>query len=189
MKASYFRKYLLFLITAFAIFAAYNTWQIEKRPPPIDYTALLEKIEKNEIKRVHMRGRQLTVTDQFGQTFLTYVPEVSNILPRLESREIIISASKELTPSPFWSSTFPVLLIFGGWMYFTYRQSRGKSDSFAKKKALQSRGKPTVTFNDVAGIPEAKESLEEIIDFLRDTKKYTKLGGRLPRGVLLQGPT
>ena len=193
--AKYVRNYLLLMLAAALAVVAYNVWIVENRPPMFEYSGFLAKLENNEIKEVRIQGQAITGTDSYGQTFSTYAPDVQLLLPRLEKKNIRISARKPDAASPFWSSTFPVLLLMGGWMFFMIRSQKGGGSSsvsgggFGKKKIAMAPDKANrVTFADVAGIPEAKEELVEIVDFLKDSKKITRLGGKIPKGVMLQGP-
>ena len=187
--AKYVRNYILFMVAAVLAVVAYNVWTVENRPPGFEYSNFITRLENNEIKEVRLKGQEITGTDSSGQTFSTYAPDVQLLLPRLEKNNVRISAGKPDEASPFWSSTFPVLLLMGGWMFFMLRSQKGGSSGFGKKKIAMAPDKASqVTFADVAGIPEAKEELVEIVDFLRDSKKITRLGGKIPKGVLLQGP-
>ena len=188
--ARYVRNYLLLMLAATMAVVVYNVWIVENRPPMLEYSGFLVKLENNEIKEARIQGQELTGTDSYGQIFSTYAPDVQQLLPRLEKNNVRISARKPSAASPFWSSTFPVLLLMGGWMFFMLRsQKGGGSIGFGKKKiAMAPDQARLVTFADVAGIPEAKEELVEIVDFLKDSKKITRLGGKIPKGVLLQGP-
>jgi cell division protease FtsH len=193
--AKYVRNYLLLMLAATLAVVVYNVWLVENRPPMLEYSAFLVRLENNEIQAVRIQGQEITVTDSYGQSFSTYAPDVPQLLPRLEKKNVRISAGKPRAASPFWSSTFPVLLLMGGWMFFMFRSQKGGGSSsvsgggFGKKKIAMDPDKARrVTFDDVAGIPEAKEELVEIVDFLKDSKKITRLGGKIPKGVLLQGP-
>ena len=192
--AKYVRNYLLLMFAATLGVIGYNVWLVENQLPMLEYSAFLAKLENNEIKAARIQGQEITGTDSYGQSFSTYVPDVQLLLPRLEGKNVRISAGKPRAVSPFWSSTFPVLLLMGGWMFFMLRGQKGGSSSvggsgFGKRKIAMDPDKARrVTFADVAGIPEAKEELVEIVDFLKDSKKITRLGGKIPKGVLLQGP-
>ena len=187
--AKYVRNYLLLMLAATLAIVVYNVWLVENRPPMLEYSAFLARLEKNEIQAALIRGQEITGTDSYGQPFATYAPDVLQLLPRLEKKNVRISAGKPEAASPFWSSTFPVLLLMGGWMFFMLRSQKGGGSGFGKKKIAMDPDKARrVTFDDVAGIPEAKEELVEIVDFLKDSKKITRLGGKIPKGVLLQGP-
>jgi cell division protease FtsH len=186
--STYVRNYILIALLAILALIAFNIYTVENRPPVMEYSDFLTRLEQGEIRRVHLRGGSVTGEDALGQPFYAYVPDVGRLLPRLEEKKVGITAAENLGPSPFWSSTFPILLLMGGWMFFMLR-GQGKGRGFAgKKAALPVTGIQKITFDDVAGIPEAKEELVEIVECLQDAKKITRLGGRIPKGVLLQGP-
>lgn len=185
----YVRNYLILIILATLCVIGYNIWFIENRPPMIEYTSFLTKLSDNQIKNVRIKGGEVTGLDAFDQSFYTYVPDIAHLIPKLEEKGIRIVAIKDSAASAFWTSSFPVLLIMAGWMFFMAHRRKNGTSGFAQKKAtMASKKKQKITFDDVAGIPEAKEELVEIVDCLRDSKKITKLGGRIPKGVLLQGP-
>jgi cell division protease FtsH len=188
--AKYVRNYLLLMFAATLVVIGYNVWLTENQLPRLEYSAFLAKLEKNEIQTARLQGQEITSTDSYGQSFATYVPDVQLILPKLEGKKVSISAGKPRAVSPFWSTTFPVLLLMGGWMFFMLRgQKGGTSSGFGKKRIAMDPDKARrITFADVAGIPEAKEELVEIVEFLKESKNITRLGGKIPKGVLLQGP-
>ncbi|MFQ6757759.1 ATP-dependent zinc metalloprotease FtsH [Desulfovibrionaceae bacterium CB1MN] len=191
--AKYVRNYLLLMAVATLGVIGYNVWLVENQLPMLEYSAFLTKLENDEIQTARIQGQEITGTDSYGQSFSTYAPDVQQLLPRLEGKNVRISAGKPRAVSPFWSSTFPVVLLMGGWMFFMFRSQKGGSGGvsggFGKKKIAMDPDKARrVTFADVAGIPEAKEELVEIVEFLKDSKKITRLGGKIPKGVLLQGP-
>ncbi len=187
--AKHVRNYLLILFALLVAFIGYNLWQMETKLPGIDYTAFMTMLQNDEIKEVQIKGGLISGQDRLQQPFVTYVPDVTHLIPLLEKKNIRISASKETSASAFWTSSFPILLLMGGWMFFMFRGQKGGSSGFASKKAIMAPEKSNrVTFDDVAGIPEAKEELVEIVDYLQNSKRLTRLGGRIPKGVLLQGP-
>jgi cell division protease FtsH len=137
-------------------------------------------------------GRNITWRDVNGKTFKTYVPEDPEMIKILREKRVVINAKKESDTSLFQIliNLFPMILLIGVWLFFM-RQMQiggGKALSFGKSKAkILTKEQHQITFENVAGIEEAKDELEEIIAFLRDPKKFTKLGGRIPKGVLLIG--
>jgi cell division protease FtsH len=178
---------LLVIVTLGVIF--FNVWMVEIRPPALEYSAFVSQLENNKIQAVQIQGNKIRARDVDGQMYSIYVPHVPTLLDKLKDRDIVITAAPETSSSPFWHSTFPVLLMLGFWMFFMMRQQKGGSSSFTQKKTMVAQEHiQHITFDDVAGIPEAKEELIEIINFLKDPKKFTRLGGHLPKGVLLQGP-
>jgi len=184
-----FKKFLILLIVVTAGVIVFNIWNIENKPPSMEYSAFLAQLANDEIKSVHIRGGEIRGKDMQDQPFMTFAPDVDNLVEKLISRDVKFSASPPPSSSPFWSTTFPVLLLMAFWILFMVRQQKGGTGGFGKDKGkLEAASLQKVTFDDVAGIPEAKDELIEIIHFLKEPSRYEKLGGKIPKGVLLQGP-
>ncbi|MFZ5760858.1 MAG: ATP-dependent zinc metalloprotease FtsH [Thermodesulfobacteriota bacterium] len=182
-----FRNFLILTLVAIVALIGVNFWQAEKKLPYVDYSTFLAQLTENEIIRVTIEGGSIEATDKFDRQFQTYSPDITAILPRLEEKGITISTRPYWDKSSLAYSPLLFFLIMGGWMYFMAKQQKG--GGFAKNKPLLTPEKhQQVTFKDVAGIPEAKEELIETVEFLKNSDKFTKLGGRIPKGVLLQGP-
>ena len=158
-----------------------------------NYSDFINAVEHNRVLEVETKGRSILWKDAEGKRFKTYTPEDPEMIKIIRDKKIVIHAKKE-DESPLWQniliSWFPMIILIGVWIFFM-RQVQiggGKALSFGKSKAkILTKEQHKVTFDNVAGIEEAKDELEEIIDFLRDPKKFTKLGGRIPKGVLLIG--
>ncbi len=158
-----------------------------------NYSDFISAVENGEVLDVETKGRHLTWKSADGKTYKTYAPEDPEMIKILREKKITIRAKKE-EETPLWQnilfSWFPMILLIGFFLFFM-RQVQiggGKALSFGKSKAkILTKEHHQVTFEDVAGVDEAKEELQEIIAFLRDPKKFTKLGGRIPKGVLLVG--
>ncbi len=158
----------------------------------MDFLTKLSNDEIAEITEIRMEGGTLYLTDTSGKQFSTVSADVPGLLPQLIEKQIVLQVKTEptYTPREIFFQLVPVFLILFAW--FTIRnikKLKKKDDKFASKKAITfQKGETPVTFNDVSGIPEAKEELLEIVDFLRKPDKYSKLGAVIPKGVLFQGP-
>jgi cell division protease FtsH len=170
--------------------------QTETETPPLPYSEFLAKIETGEIESVEIEeGGNITGEFANGGGFTTFAPVIDgDLLARLDTQNIKIAARPKEEGS-FWRQIlimwFPLVLFIGLWLFFIRQMQSGggKAMSFGKSKArLLTENQNRVTFEDVAGIEESKAELEEIINFLKEPKKFTRLGGRIPKGVLLVGP-
>lgn len=178
---------LLLLFSALGL-VGYNVYLRETTPLERSYNAFLADLVQGNISKVHVQGHMLTAVDSSRNTFRTYVPEMAVLLPFLLDNDVAITG-KELAPSS--TSTFinlfvPVLFLAGLWLIFS---SQGGGQS--KKHTLPSRFIPSknqrVMFADVAGVIEVIEEVEEVVAFLKNPEKFSRLGGRPPKGILLQG--
>jgi cell division protease FtsH len=169
--------------------------QGQTAPPDIAYSEFLTKLDLGEVESVTIEDGNVTGRYTTGNEFQTYLPAVTeDLLNRLQAKNVEVVAR----PKPeggFWRQLlimwFPLLLIIGVWILFIRQMQAGggKAMSFGKSRArLLAENQHQVTFEDVAGVEESKVELEEIIAFLREPKKFTRLGGRIPKGVLLVGP-
>jgi cell division protease FtsH len=161
---------------------------------PIGYSEFLAMVADEQVQEVEIQGQELTGVNDKGDKFRVYAPDDPDLITTLRSKGIRITA-KPPAESPWYMSVlvswFPMLILIGVWIFFMRQMQSGggKAMSFGKSRArLLSDQSAKVTFEDVAGIDEAKEELGEIVDFLSDPKKFTRLGGRIPKGVLLMGP-
>ena len=170
-------------------------FQIFKQPKSgsisISYSEFLGMVEDESVNQVTIKGDDISGTSARGP-FRTFAPKDPELIKLLRSKGVKISAKPEEDSSWFqvFLSWVPMLLLIGVWIFFMRQMQAGggKALSFGKSRArLMSESQEKVTFDDVAGIEEAKEELQEIIEFLRDPKKFTRLGGRIPKGVLLVG--
>jgi cell division protease FtsH len=157
------------------------------------YSEFLARVDENRVEEVVIQGHELHVTDTNKSRYKIYAPQDPELIKILRDKNVRIKA-KPPADSPWYNiliSWFPMLVLIGVWIFFMRQMQAGggKAMSFGKSRArLMSDTQEKVTFADVAGIDEAKEELSEIVEFLRDPKKFTRLGGRIPKGVLLMGP-
>ncbi|UCE55848.1 MAG: ATP-dependent zinc metalloprotease FtsH [Desulfobacterales bacterium] len=160
----------------------------------LSYTEFLRMVNEERVAEVVIQGQELLGTDINRNRFKVFTPQDNDLIKILREKKVTISA-KPPAESPWYMSVlvswFPMLVLIGVWIFFMRQMQAGggKALSFGKSRArLMSDQSEKVTFEDVAGIDEAKEELAEIVEFLRDPKKFTRLGGRIPKGVLLVGP-
>ena len=160
----------------------------------LTYSQFLKEVEANNVASVTIMGKAISGRFTNGTEFTTYSPDDPEIMNILRNKNIVIDAKPPTQPS-WWisllSSIFPIVLIIGVWIFILRRMQGGTNSamSFGKSKAKRlSNDVPKVTFKDVAGIDEAKEEVEEVIEFLKNPAKFKKLGAKIPRGLLLYGP-
>ncbi len=184
----------IWLFITLAVIIFFNLFTAEQpRREEINFTTFLHEVETGKVRSVLIQGEKVIGTRVDGTGFRCYVPFYPELVDFLKSHGVIISAKPKDETSFLQSiliSWFPMLLLIGVWIFFMRQmQTGGKVMTFAKSRArIVSKDENKVTFKDVAGIEEVKEELGEIIDFLKDPEKFTRLGGRIPKGVLLVGP-
>jgi len=180
------------------IVGLFNLFKNPKHPVASDtvpFSSFLKNVEDGRVVRVEIKGNDIEGILADGTAFKTYAPNDPNLVEKLSSKGVNITAAPQDNQMPsLWGillSWFPMLLLIGVWVFFMRQMQGGKGAmGFGKSKAkLLSEARGKVTFNDVAGIDEAKEEVEEIVEFLRDPRKFRRLGGKIPKGALLIGPT
>jgi cell division protease FtsH len=191
---SFYKNLALWLVISLVMILLFNLFnQSRVQDREIGYTEFMTQVEGGLVSGVVIQGQQISGTDVNGARFKTFAPQDADLIKILRSQGVSIKA-KPPTESPWYMtvlvSWFPMILLIAVWIFFMRQMQGGggKALTFGKSRArLLSDQLAKVTFEDVAGIDEAKEELSEIIDFLRDPKKFTRLGGRIPKGVLLMG--
>lgn len=190
------QKNIALVLTVLLVFLL--VWQIFNQPKSsqkeIIYSEMLSRLEKGEISEVTIQGENITGKLTNGTSFKTYAPKDDKVVTQFREKGVKITAKPPEEASWYMTllvSWFPMLLLIGVWIFFMRQMQSGggKAMAFGKSRArLVTDKSKKVTFADVAGIDEAKAELEEVIDFLKDPQKYTRLGGRIPKGLLLVGP-
>ena len=191
----FYKNLALWLVITLMMVMLYNLFSKQHlAETSISYTDFLAMVNDERVSDVVIQGQELFVTDSNRNRFKVYAPQDADLIKILRNKGVVISA-KPPSENPWYMSVlvswFPMIVLIGVWIFFMRQMQAGggKALSFGKSRArLMSDQSERVTFEDVAGIDEAKEELIEIVEFLRDPKKFTRLGGRIPKGVLLVGP-
>jgi len=199
MMKSEWKKYLpwlLFIAVAAILVALFQHQQNRTPVREVTFSELLIQVDDGHVHDVTISGNEIIGHFNDNRPFVSYAPSDPTLVQKLESKKVQISA-KPVGDGPGWLSTLlinglPLLLFLGVWIYMARQMQgggAGRAMGFGKSKAkLLTESQGRVTFDDVAGVDEAKEDLQEIVEFLRDPQKFQRLGGRIPRGVLLVGP-
>jgi cell division protease FtsH len=185
----------VWLVIALVLMTVFNQFGVRQpTQKPIEYSQFIDEVKQGRIAKVTIEGRVLKGVRTGGERFTTYAPSDPWLVSDLLKHGVIIEAKPEDEPSLLMNifvSWFPMLLLIAVWIFFMRQMQgggRGGAFSFGKSRArMLDESSNTVTFADVAGCEEAKEDVAELVEFLRDPSKFQKLGGRIPRGVLMVG--
>ncbi len=188
------RTLILWGIISLLMVALFNVFNAPQAPQSkMDYSVFLQNVQDGKIGEVTMQGRKLLGKTVDGVTFQSYAPDDPGLVAKLIGQHVALKAEPPEEASWFTTmlvSWLPMLVIIGVWVFFMRQMQGGggKAMSFGRSRArMVSQEATRVTFADVAGVDEAKEELSEVVDFLSNPKKFTRLGGRIPKGVLLVG--
>ena len=185
----------LWLVLALVFLVIFSVFSKQHgREPEIVFSEFMGSVDRGDVQEVVIQGHNIQGKYKNGERFRTFAPNDPELVKSLRDKRVKIAAKPE-DESPWYMvlllNWFPMLLLIGVWIFFM-RQMQvggGKAMSFGKSRAkLLTENQHKITFSDVAGVEEAKDDLQEIIAFLKDPKKFTKLGGRIPKGCLLVGP-
>ena len=185
----------LWLVLGLMFLLLFNVFTRQQaREPEIIFSDFWSAVDRGDVQEVTIQGQHVHGKYQSGERFRTFSPSDPDMVKTLREKNIRIAAKPE-DDSPWYFvllvNWFPMLLLVGVWVFFMRQMQAGggKAMSFGKSRArLLNENQTKVTFSDVAGVDEAKEELQEVIAFLKDPKKFTRLGGRIPKGCLLVGP-
>ncbi|MCK4767102.1 MAG: ATP-dependent zinc metalloprotease FtsH [Desulfobacula sp.] len=193
----FYKNISLWLVIVLMMIMLYNIFNQQQVGGQVDvgYSEFLAMVEDGRVKSVVIQGQDLYLTDERGSRYKSFAPEDGELITFLRSNDVAIKAKPPAENSWFMSiivSWLPMIVLIGVWIFFMRQMQGGagggKAMSFGKSRArLLDNKKEKVTFANVQGIDEAKEELAEVVDFLKNPEKYTRLGGRIPKGVLLVG--
>jgi len=193
-----FKNLAMWAIIVFLTIGLYNLFknpQTTNQQSSITFSEFLQEVDDGRVVQVNIQGNNIKGVLSDGKNFNTYSPNDPNLISKLTDKGVSISASATEDKMPsllgVLLSWFPMLLLIAVWIFFMRQMQGGKGGAmgFGKSKAkMMNELKGKITFNDVAGVEEAKEEVEEVVEFLKDPKKFSRLGGKIPRGCLLVGP-
>src|SRR5262250_1293805 len=194
MNSPFYKNLALWMVIGLIVLVLFNVFQASQPSSgKMVFSDFLKRVESGEVKEVLIRGKAVTGKLSDGSTFRTFTADYPDLVKLLRDKGVKIAVEPE-DSNPWYAYVLqwvPMLLFIGVWIFFMRQMQGGgaKALSFGKARArLISEKQNKVTFQDVAGVEEAKEELREIIEFLKDPPKFQKLGGKIPKGVLLVGP-
>ena len=195
---SFSKNLFLWVAISLVMVVLFNLFNQPPAPQKkLSYSTFLSKVEQGDVISVKIRGQNITGKTVNGEPFASFAPDDPNLVDKLIKNGVEVEAQpKEEAPwyVTIFVSWFPMILLIAVWIFFMRQMQGGgggggKALSFGRSKAkMLSEESTKITFEDVAGVDEAKEELTEVVDFLSEPKKFTRLGGRIPKGVLLVGP-
>lgn len=191
------KNLILWVIIAIVLMSVFNNFtSTQSGPQAMAYSDFIDQVRQGQVKEVTISGRAIEGVNESGQRFSTYSPEDDGLVGDLLNNNVSIKAGPPEKPSILMQiliNWFPLFVLIGLWIFFMRQMQGGAAGgrgamSFGKSRArMLSEDQVKVTFNDVAGTDEAKEEVTEMVDFLRDPSKFQKLGGKIPKGVLMVG--
>jgi cell division protease FtsH len=190
------KNLILWVVIAIVLMSVFNNFTSTRSgPQAMAYSDFIEQVRQGQIKEVTITGQAIEGVNESGQRFSTYSPGDDGLVGDLLNNDVVIKAGPPEKPSILMQiliNWFPLFILIGLWIFFMRQMQGGAGGrgamSFGKSRArMLSEDQVKVTFNDVAGADEAKEEVTEMVDFLRDPAKFQKLGGKIPKGVLMVG--
>jgi cell division protease FtsH len=191
------KNLILWVVIAIVLMSVFNNFTAtQSSPQTLAYSDFIEQVQQGQVKEVTVQGRTIEGVSQNGQRFTTYSPGDDGLVGDLLNNNVEIRAAPPEKPSVLMQiliNWFPLFILIGLWIFFMRQMQGGAGGrgamSFGKSKArMLSEDQVKVTFADMAGAEEAKEEVVEVVDFLKDPSKFQKLGGKIPKGVLMVGP-
>ena len=190
-----FALWVIIILLVLALVTLFQNPSHRNASQDVSYSQFLQEVEAGRVTSVQIAGPEIHGTLSDGRAFQTYAPNDPSLVQKLSQKGVNFSAKPQNESMPWFLALLinwlPMIVLLAAWIFLSRQMQggAGKAMGFGKSKAkLLNEAHGRVTFDDVAGVDEAKEDLQEIVEFLRDPQKFQRLGGRIPRGVLLVGP-